>query len=55
MSAAFVKGIGEHLPKARMAFDRHHVAAKLSEAGRRGPPRRGEGQPGVDEGPLPVG
>ena len=32
MSVAFISGIGEHLPKARMTFDRFHVMAKLSEA-----------------------
>ena len=32
MSAAFISGIGEHLPNATMTFDRFHVAAKLSEA-----------------------
>jgi hypothetical protein len=32
MSAAFIAGIGEHLPNATMTFDRYHLAAKLSEA-----------------------
>lgn len=32
MSAAFIKGIGEHLPQARMTFDKFHVIAKLNEA-----------------------
>ena len=32
MSAAFISGIGEHLPNATMTFDRYHLAAKLSEA-----------------------
>jgi transposase len=32
MSSAFISGIKEHLPNARMTFDRYHVAAKLSEA-----------------------
>lgn len=32
MSAAFISGIGEHLPNAAMTFDKFHVAAKLSEA-----------------------
>jgi transposase len=32
MSAAFIAGIGEHLPHARLTFDRFHLAAKLSEA-----------------------
>jgi transposase len=32
MSAAFISGIGAHLPNARMTFDRYHLAAKLSEA-----------------------
>lgn len=32
MSAAYISGIGEHLPNAAMTFDRFHVAAKLSEA-----------------------
>jgi transposase len=32
MSAAYIAGIGEHLPNAAMTFDRFHVAAKLSEA-----------------------
>jgi transposase len=32
MSVAFICGIGEHLPYARMTFDRFHVMAKLSEA-----------------------
>ena len=29
MSAAFISGIGAHLPNARMTFDRYHLAAKL--------------------------
>jgi transposase len=32
MSPAFISGIGEHLPHARMTFDRYHVMAKLGEA-----------------------
>jgi Transposase and inactivated derivatives len=32
MSAAFIKGISEHLPQARMTYDRYHVIAKLNEA-----------------------
>jgi transposase len=32
MSAAFISGIGEHLPNAQLTFDRYHLAAKLSEA-----------------------
>jgi transposase len=32
MSTAFISGIGQHLPNARMTFDRYHLAAKLSEA-----------------------
>lgn len=32
MSAAFISGIGAHLPNAKMTFDRFHVAAKLGEA-----------------------
>ena len=32
MSTASIAGIGEHLPNARMTFDRYHLAAKLSEA-----------------------
>jgi transposase len=32
MSAAFIAGIREHLPNAKMTFDRFHLAAKLSEA-----------------------
>lgn len=32
MSAAFIKGIGENLPNARMTFDKFHVVAKLNEA-----------------------
>jgi transposase len=32
MSAAFIKGISEHLPQARMTFDKFHVVAKLNEA-----------------------
>ena len=32
MSTAFLSGIAEHLPNARMTFDRYHLAAKLSEA-----------------------
>ncbi|MGI8305801.1 ISL3 family transposase [Saccharopolyspora hattusasensis] len=32
MSAAFIAGIGEHVPHARLTFDRYHLAAKLSEA-----------------------
>jgi transposase len=32
MSAAFICGIGEHLPKATMTLDRFHLVAKLSEA-----------------------
>jgi transposase len=31
MSPAFINGIGEHLPNARMTFDRYHIAAKLGE------------------------
>ncbi|MEV0704194.1 ISL3 family transposase [Saccharopolyspora sp. NPDC050389] len=32
MSAVFIAGIGEHLPHARLTFDRYHLAATLSEA-----------------------
>ncbi|MGH8566740.1 MAG: ISL3 family transposase [Gammaproteobacteria bacterium] len=32
MSGAFIAGITEHLPNAKMTFDRYHLAAKLSEA-----------------------
>jgi transposase len=32
MSTAFISGISQYLPNARMTFDRYHVAAKLSEA-----------------------
>jgi transposase len=32
MSTAFISGIAQHLPNARMTFDRYHLAAKLSEA-----------------------
>jgi transposase len=32
MSTAFISGIGQYLPNARMTFDRYHLAAKLSEA-----------------------
>jgi len=32
MSTAFISGISQHLPNARMTFDRYHLAAKLSEA-----------------------
>jgi transposase len=32
MSTAFISGITQHLPNARMTFDRYHLAAKLSEA-----------------------
>jgi transposase len=33
MSNAFISsGIAQHLPNARMTFDRYHLAAKLSEA-----------------------
>ena len=32
MSAAYIAGIGEHLPNAAMTFDKFHVAAKLGEA-----------------------
>jgi len=32
MSAAFIAGIGAHLPNATMTFDRYHLAAKLGDA-----------------------
>jgi len=32
MSTAFISGIAQHLPNARMTFDRYHLVAKLSEA-----------------------
>ncbi|MGH3684194.1 MAG: transposase, partial [Pseudonocardiaceae bacterium] len=32
MSTAFLSEIAQHLPNARMTFDRFHLAAKLSEA-----------------------
>jgi transposase len=32
MSTAFISGISQYLPNARMTFDRYHLAAKLSEA-----------------------
>jgi transposase len=32
VSTAFISGISQHLPNARMTFDRYHLAAKLSEA-----------------------
>jgi transposase len=32
MSTAFLSGIAQHLPNARMTFDRYHLAATLSEA-----------------------
>lgn len=31
MSPAFINGIGEHLPNAKMTFDRFHIMAKLGE------------------------
>jgi transposase len=31
MSPAFINGIGEHLPNAKLTFDRFHIAAKLGE------------------------
>jgi len=32
MSPAFIKGVGEHLPNARMTFDKFHVVAHASKA-----------------------
>jgi transposase len=32
MSTAFISGISQYLPNARLTFDRYHLAAKLSEA-----------------------
>jgi transposase len=32
VSTAFISGISQYLPNARMTFDRYHLAAKLSEA-----------------------
>jgi transposase len=32
MSAAFISGVGQHLPNAAITFDRYHVIAKLNEA-----------------------
>ena len=32
MSTAFIAGIKDYLPHARLTFDRFHLAAKLSEA-----------------------
>jgi transposase len=32
MSTAFISGISQYLPNARMTFDRYHLAATLSEA-----------------------
>jgi transposase len=32
MSAAFIKGVGEHLPSAQITFDKFHVIAHASEA-----------------------
>lgn len=32
MSPAFIAGIGEHLPNAKLTYDRYHVIAKLNEA-----------------------
>ncbi|MGH8571917.1 MAG: ISL3 family transposase, partial [Gammaproteobacteria bacterium] len=32
MSTAFISGISQYLPNARVTFDRYHLAAKLSEA-----------------------
>ena len=32
MSPAFIKGVGEHLPKARITFDKFHVIAHASTA-----------------------
>ncbi len=32
MSTAFLSGISQYLPNARVTFDRYHLAAKLSEA-----------------------
>ncbi len=32
MSPAFIKGIGEHLPNARITFDKFHVVAHASQA-----------------------
>jgi transposase len=31
MSAAFIRGIAEHLPNATMTFDRFHLAAKARD------------------------
>jgi transposase len=32
MSPAFISGIGDHLPKAEITFDRYHVIAELNKA-----------------------
>src|SRR6201995_1700872 len=32
MSPAFIKGVGEHLPNARVTFDKFHVVAHASKA-----------------------
>ena len=32
MSPAFIKGVGEHVPKARVTFDKCHVLAHASAA-----------------------
>jgi transposase len=32
MSPAFIKGVGEHLPNARVTFDKFHVVAHASAA-----------------------
>ena len=32
MSPAFIKGVGEHLPNARLTFDKFHVVAHASKA-----------------------
>ncbi len=54
MSAAFISGIGEHLPNATMTFDRFPCGRQAQRRGQRGTPGRGQDPSGAQVHPVAV-
>jgi transposase len=54
MSTAFISGISQYLPNARMTFDRYHLPRQAQRGHRHRAPRRGRHPPGAQAHPLAV-
>jgi transposase len=52
MSTAFISGISQHLPNARMTFDRYHLPRQTQRGHRRRAPPGGHHPPGAQAHPL---